>query len=310
MVCNQANPFFLNVFIFIFGLVNKFKNVFFVGVYGEVTYVLETETQDFALDPSTGLLVVARELDRETKEFYDLTIRAVDGDPEHPLSSFAKVRVRVLDVNDVPPKFTADKYFVKCREDLPVGTVVGFVDSSDPDLYQGGQVTYSIDYGAEGMFYIDKFTGAIKIQEGLDYEKKQLYNLTVLAMDGGSPSLASVATVMVEILDVNENLHPPRFDKVFVKAQVPENLPAGSLVTKVKARDFDKGIEDSRISYSIKGGDGMNSFTVDSKGRVKTSVVLDREYKKHYWLTLYAQGWILKYFTVFLAHYLRIRFFL
>ena len=283
---------------------------FFVGVYGEVTYVLETETQDFALDPSTGLLVVARELDRETKEFYDLTIRAVDGDPEHPLSSFAKVRVRVLDVNDVPPKFTADKYFVKCREDLPIGTVVGFVDSSDPDLYQGGQVTYSIDYGAEGMFYIDKFTGAIKIQEGLDYEKKQLYNLTVLAMDGGSPSLASVATVMVEILDVNENLHPPRFDKVFVKAQVPENLPAGSLVTKVKARDFDKGIEDSRISYSIKGGDGMNSFTVDSKGRVKTSVVLDREYKKHYWLTLYAQGWILKYFTVFLDHYLRIRFFL
>ena len=239
------------------------------GDYGKVTYKLETETDDFALDPVTGLLVVARELDRENQEFYDLTVRAVDGDAVKPLSSFAKVRVRVLDVNDVPPKFTSSRYVVKCREDLPKGTVVGFVDSSDPDLYQGGQVTYSIDYGDEGMFFIDKFTGAIKIKRKLDYETKQLYNLTVLAMDGGSPSLASVATVMVEILDVNENLYAPRFKYAFTSAQVPENMAPGALVTKIQAHDIDIGVEDSRVSYSIRGGDGINSFTVDNTGKVR-----------------------------------------
>ena len=259
------------------------------GPFGQVTYILETETEDFALDQTTGLLLVSRELDRETTEFYDLTIRAVDGDLTNPLSAFAKVRVRVLDVNDVAPKFTSREYHIKAREDLPIGTVVGFVDAFDPDLYQGGQVTYSLDFGDEGMFYIDKFTGAIRIKKSLDYETKQLYNLTVLAVDGGSPSLAAMSSVILEVVDVNENLYPPRFDAVYVSAKVPENMPPGALVTKVSATDFDAGAEDSRVSYSIRGGDGLNSFTIDEAGNVKTSVVLDRETKKSYWLTVYAQ---------------------
>ena len=42
-----------------------------------MTYTLETETDSFELDPESGLLVVSRELDREDREFYDLTIRQV-----------------------------------------------------------------------------------------------------------------------------------------------------------------------------------------------------------------------------------------
>ena len=67
------------------------------GIYGQVTYNLESRTEDFRLDPSTGVLMVARDLDREKTEFYDLTIRAVDGDINKPLSSFANVRVRILE---------------------------------------------------------------------------------------------------------------------------------------------------------------------------------------------------------------------
>ena len=45
--------------------------------------------------------------------------------------------MRVLDVNDVAPLFTAPQYLVKAREDLPLGSVVGMVHAHDPDLYQG-----------------------------------------------------------------------------------------------------------------------------------------------------------------------------
>ena len=259
------------------------------GTYGHVTYHLETKTEDFSLNPFTGVLVVARELDRETTEFYDLRIRAVDSDPNHPLSAFANVRVRILDVNDVAPLFTSRHYFVKAREDLPVGSVVGFVDASDPDLYQGGQIQFSIDHGAEDKFYIDKLSGAVKVKNKLDYETKQQYNLTVLAIDGGSPSLVSVAAFVVEILDVNENIHPPRFDSFFIEAKVPENMPVGSNVAQVVAVDYDlEGSDDSRISYSIRGGDGLNSFSIDNSGQIRTLAVLDRETKSSYWLTIYA----------------------
>ena len=259
------------------------------GMFGQVSYRLETETEDFTLDPETGVLVVSRELDRESTEFYDLTIRAVDGDPNKPLSAFANVRVRILDVNDVAPIFTSRHYFVKAREDLPVGSVVGFVDASDPDLYQGGQIQFSIDHGAEDKFYIDKMSGAVKVKNKLDYETKQQYNLTVLAIDGGSPSLVSVAAFVVEILDVNENLHPPRFDSFFIEAKVPENMPIGSHVTQIRAIDYDEeGSDDSRISYSIRAGDGLNSFSIDDNGQIRTLAVLDREAKESYWLTVYA----------------------
>ena len=259
------------------------------GLYGQVTYVLDTHTEDFRLDPATGVLAVARDMDREATEFYDLTVRAVDGDRHHPLSAVASVRVRILDVNDVAPIFTARKYVVKAREDLPLGSVVGFVDASDPDLYQGGEVAFSLD-GDVDTFHIDSVSGAVKIRKELDYETKQLYNLTVVAMDGGSPSLVSLATFIVEVLDVNENIYPPIFDSFYVEAAVPENMPVGSLVTKVAAKDFDKeGSDDSRVSYSIRGGGGLNSFSIDDTGRVVTAAVLDREATQHYWLTVYAQ---------------------
>ena len=259
------------------------------GLYGQVTYVLDTHTEDFRLDPATGVLAVARDMDREATEFYDLTVRAVDGDRHHPLSAVASVRVRILDVNDVAPIFTARKYVVKAREDLPLGSVVGFVDASDPDLYQGGEVAFSLD-GDVDTFHIDSVSGAVKIRKELDYETKQLYNLTVVAMDGGSPSLVSLATFIVEVLDVNENIYPPIFDSFYVEAAVPENMPVGSLVTKVAAKDFDKeGSDDSRVSYSIRGGGGLNSFSIDDTGRVVTAAVLDRESTQHYWLTVYAQ---------------------
>jgi len=44
-----------------------------------------------------------------------------------------------------------------------------------------------------------------------------------------------------------------------------------------------------RVSYSIHGGDGLGSFYVDGTGNIKTSVVLDRESKKSYWITIVAQ---------------------
>lgn len=110
----------------------------------------------------------------------------MDLDPVAPKSSFATVRVRVLDVNDVPPTFTAPEYRVKVREDLPVGSVVGMVDAKDPDQYQGGQVGFSFlpEHDDANDFDIDVTSGTIRIKRELDYEQKQFYNLTVKVRKG------------------------------------------------------------------------------------------------------------------------------
>lgn len=47
--------------------------------------------------------------------------------------------------------------------------------------------------------------GAIFIIENLDYESSHEYYLTVEATDGGTPSLSDVATVSINVTDVNDN---------------------------------------------------------------------------------------------------------
>ena len=130
-----------------------------LGLNGQVKYSLEPSdsSEDFKLNSQTGLLSVASELDRESKEFYDLTIKAEDSatsvSGQLPLASYAMVRVRVLDVNDVEPQFTSKVYKLKAREDLPLGTVIGSVQALDPDLYQGGHVKVSVK-----IYVFEKFS--------------------------------------------------------------------------------------------------------------------------------------------------------
>ncbi len=259
-----------------------------LGLFGQVKYSLEAsaDSKDFVLNPRTGLLSVNAELDRETKEFYDLTVKAEDSDPDLPLASYAMVRVRVLDMNDVEPQFTSKVYKLKAKEDLPSGTVIGSVEASDPDLYQGGQVKYSLKHDPNDQFKIDEISGTLRINKRLDFESVQFYNLTVKATDEGSPPLTSFANVLVEVIDVNENLHPPRFNSPFLSTAVPENMPIGSLVTTVQAFDADAN---DKVTYSIKGGNGLGEFFIDDLGHIKTLAVLDREVQKNFWLVVIAQ---------------------
>jgi protocadherin Fat 1/2/3 len=71
----------------------------------------------------------------------------------------------------------------------------------------------------------------------------------------------------VEIVDVNENRHAPRFEDFVATATVPENQPVGTVVTRVTAKDADPPGDDSRLAYSIRGGDGLGYFSIDDQGK-------------------------------------------
>nr|CAD7448921.1 unnamed protein product [Timema bartmani] len=243
-----------------------------LGENAHVTYSLVTDTQDFFVDRITGILYVSSALDREKQELYELRIRATDGGGKisdvPPLSSDAIVRVTIDDVNDNAPLFALSSYTVKIREDIPLGSVVAIVTAADPDVGQGGEVRYSLVGGGdgEGVFSIDRLSGTIRTAEPLDFEERQVHSLIVRAHDRGTPSLSSETTVIVEIVDVNENLHAPEFDDFVVAASVKENQPVGTLVTTVHATDADPPGDDSVVGYSIRGGDGIGLFSIDSEG--------------------------------------------
>ncbi|KAK6626291.1 hypothetical protein RUM43_006598 [Polyplax serrata] len=244
-----------------------------LGDNGMVSYSLVTDTNDFSVDPVQGILYVSGQLDRERQETYELKIRATDGGGKDtgkpPLFTDAVVQVHIEDVNDNRPTFALSTYTVRVREDIPIGSTVAIVSASDPDLREGGEVRYSLsmESDAEGMFSIDKQSGTIRTAKELNFEVRQVHSLVVKARDRGSPPLYAETNVIIEVVDVNENLHPPLFPDFVLSCTVKENLPIGSHVTTVTAVDNDPSGDDSKVSYSIRGGDGLGYFTIDEKGK-------------------------------------------
>lgn len=244
------------------------------GDNAKITFSLAGgDSSDLKLDPNTGLLTVSGLLDRERRDFYEVTVVARDGSANGPgLTSKALVRVRILDVNDVAPRFARPWQVVKIREDMPVGAVVALVQATDPDLGLGGVVRYSLSssYASDSTverFSIDRVTGTVRLARRLDFEDRSVYNLTVRAKDRGSPSLSSEAYLAVEVVDVNENLYAPRFEDFVSEASVRENAPPGTIVAKVTATDADPPGDDSRLSYVIRGGTGLGLFSIDNEGQ-------------------------------------------
>ncbi|XP_056372827.1 protocadherin Fat 2 [Hyla sarda] len=257
---------------------------------GRVRYTLLTPTDKFAIDSVTGDLTVKSMLDRELLPKYKLKVEARDqSKKDGQLFSVTDVVITLEDVNDNAPYCRPVTANVKVAEDLPVGTVLYFVDAQDLDMGPNGDVSYSLINSEQGVFRVEKFTGALILEKDLDFETKSFYNLSVRATDAGHPfPHSSVCHVEVEVLDVNENLQPPLFKNVVFTGSVLENSPPGTLVLSIMAQDEDKG-KDGEIRYSIKDGTHLSVFSIDEEtGLIRTEAPLDRESASRYWLTICA----------------------
>ncbi|XP_061389779.1 fat-like cadherin-related tumor suppressor homolog [Musca vetustissima] len=255
-----------------------------------IFYGVKSETNKFAINSTTGCLFLLSTLDRETQDEYELQIYAKDGGIPS-LSAEAVVSIIVDDINDNAPVFGIQEIIFKVREDLPRGTVIAKIEANDFDVGINSEILFSIkeDVANGTLFKIDKVSGIIQTQNYLDYETQQIYNLVISAIDCGTPSLSSEMPVVIEIIDVNENRYSPEFDDFVYTAKVKENMPKGTIVRNITARDLDSKGPESEISYYIRGGDGIGLFTVNEKGSIRTLSHLDAETKQFYWLTLCAQ---------------------
>ncbi|XP_068601351.1 protocadherin Fat 3a [Brachionichthys hirsutus] len=261
-----------------------------LGFNGEIVYSILTSTTQFGINSTNGIVYVAGQLDREFLSSFNLKIEARDkAEKGRQRYSATTLKVILEDVNDCPPLFIPSVYKVRALEDLPVGTVVTWVETQDPDLRLGGQVHYSLTNDYKGWFEIDRSSGAVRLMKELDYETQQFYNLTVKAKDKGKPvSLLSVTFVEVEVVDVNENLYTPYFSHFALTGLVKENAIIGSTLLQVTAHDDDTG-RDGEIHYSIHDGSGLGRFAIDEEtGMIYTTDMLDRETKDSFWLTVYA----------------------
>ncbi|XP_074012171.1 protocadherin gamma-A3-like [Numenius arquata] len=200
----------------------------------------------FKIDPESGEIEITQNLNFKEQEFYELDLQARD---TGGLFSHSKVLITVADVNNHIPEIVIMSVFSPVPEDTPLGTVIAIFSVEDRDTGVNGEVQCSI---AESLpFRLEKtfedYYRVVTARE-LDREEVSEYNVTVLAADGGSPSLRSSAMLALRVLDVNDNA--PVFAEARYSARVPENNAAGALLLRVRAWDADWGAN-ARVRYRL-----------------------------------------------------------
>ncbi|XP_062826337.1 protocadherin Fat 2 isoform X2 [Anolis carolinensis] len=257
---------------------------------GRVKYSFLAPTDKFAINSVTGEVVVTAPLDRELWPQYVLKVEARD-QPHlgHQLFAITDLIISLEDVNDNSPHCNPVLNKAKVPEDLPVGTILLFLEAFDPDSISGAELKYELFDAGDNTFHLNELTGALILEKELDYEKRDFYNLSVKVSDGGKlQSHFSLCHIEIEVMDVNENLHPPCFESFAYEGSVEENSPEGTFVMRVTAQDGDKG-KDGEIQYFIREGTGLAVFDIEKdSGTIFTTGPLDRESNPHYWLTVLA----------------------
>ncbi|XP_060751226.1 putative protocadherin beta-18 isoform X10 [Tachysurus vachellii] len=231
-------------------------------------------------------LVLDKELDREQQKDIDLILTAVDGGIP-PRSGTAVIHITVLDANDNVPVFSQPVYKVVLAENAPIGTEVVTVSAEDADEGANGAVTYEfsrIGDNAAQLFTIDKLTGKIKVSGDIDYEEEKSYELRVQAKDGSG--LASTASVIIEITDVNDNA--PKISVKSLNNPVSENIIEGTEVAIINVQDKDSG-ENREIRCSIQGNVPFElKKSIKNYFTLLTTSTLDREKETDYNITIIA----------------------
>uniref|UniRef100_UPI0037E8B3FE protocadherin alpha-3-like n=1 Tax=Semicossyphus pulcher TaxID=241346 RepID=UPI0037E8B3FE len=253
------------------------------GLNGKVICSIR-EDVPFALSPSLKdkmySLVTKTPLDREKQSHYDLTITAKDtGHP--PLSSEKTISVVVSDVNDNSPEFSLSPYTFYVTEANEPGTSVFSVKAFDRDENDNALISYHIhrdgseDNKLASFLNINSESGDILALKSFDFETVKTFHFQVVATDSGTPSLSSNVTVNVFILDQNDNapviLYPVSSNgSAEGVEEIPRNVNAGHLVTKVRAYDADIGYN-GWLLFSLQEVTEHSLFTLDRyTGQIRT----------------------------------------
>ncbi len=224
-------------------------------------------------------------LDRETKNQLSVRVLATDG--VHPVES--QITIEVSEVNEFP-QISPQSFLL--AENSALGTFVGTVAASDPDVGQSLQFSLAGDMAT--AFAIHPATGEITVADAgrIDFEANPAITLIVKATDNGDPALTSEAEITVDLSDVPDAPEAVLLDSV----AVPENANTanGSVVAGHLSVVAPNGGDLSSHEFSLVAGEGDTHnayFEIDGDTlRIRQGTLLDFETLPEYAIRIRASN--------------------
>ncbi|XP_041963849.1 protocadherin-18a isoform X2 [Alosa sapidissima] len=236
-------------------------------------------------------------LDREKRSEYSLTVVAEDrGSPSQ--STIKHFTVQVLDDNDNAPRFEKSLYEVFKPENNAPGAYLTSVVAVDPDQGLNSQVSYTIlesmvDVSSISTYVtVDPSNGAVYALRSFDREDVSRVVFTIQAQDAGSPRLSSNVTMVLTLLDENDNppfIVSPQLWNHTADVPVSRYTPAGQVLTAIQATDKDAGAN-GELTCIIVAGNEAGYFAMDSKTcEIRTNVSVEQIPADHLEVTALVQ---------------------
>ncbi|XP_061786270.1 protocadherin alpha-C2-like isoform X3 [Nerophis lumbriciformis] len=209
------------------------------------------------VNKETGELYIVEKIDREhicTTKWTSSCYLKMEVTLENPLRIF-NIELEILDMNDNAPQFRRDSIHLDISESTSAGERFSLSNAVDPDVGSNSVKTYhlsesdhfniEVQTGRDGSKFAD-----LIMKRNLDREQQAEHNLILTAVDGGTPPRSGTVSIIVHVLDTNDNA--PLFNESIYSVNIMENSPIGSLVIDLNATDLDEGSNsDLTYSYSL-----------------------------------------------------------
>ncbi|XP_063531882.1 cadherin-23 [Cydia strobilella] len=212
--------------------------------------------QFFTVDSLTGVVTLAKKLDREEQPSLEVIISITDEGIANTDPNTVSLRrvIPVKDVNDNPPVFHNRPYILNISEATPVGSEVELnpkIIVTDRDEGRNAEIKVTCSTKERGsdaeacatfrvvtdMISPNEFQARLFIQRPLDYESRSAYVLSLEAADASDKPLRTFASVAVAVRDVQDQ--PPVLINAPYSATVPENTPPNTSIMEIVAKDGD-----------------------------------------------------------------------
>ncbi|XP_035983175.1 protocadherin alpha-4-like [Fundulus heteroclitus] len=235
------------------------------GQNGEVIYSFSgmgrgKQTDVFEIDKITGTITNKKNVDFEENNAFEIRVQASDKGSS-PLTSHSKLLIEVLDMNDNAPEITVTSLLNTMKEDASIGTAIALVSIFDKDSSKNAMVNCKISNNVPFKLESNyKNYYSLVVDGPLDREKAPHYNISITAVDEGSPPLTSTSVILVHVSDVNDN--KPHFLEDTINIFIKEKSPTRAVIKTVSADDADTD-QNGKVSYSLLQ-DNRNSLPLSS----------------------------------------------
>ncbi|XP_072114376.1 cadherin-7a isoform X1 [Mobula birostris] len=163
----------------------------------------------FNIDANTGVITIAKPLDRETNEEHNITVLAMESQNPAQVGR-GSVHISLVDVNDNVPEFPMEYETFVC-ENTNHGKIIQKISAVDRDKPLSGHHFYfSLAPGAGNNLNFtvqdnrDNTAVILTKRAGFSRHEQAVYFLPIVIVDNGVPALSSTNTLTVRVCSCDD----------------------------------------------------------------------------------------------------------